>query len=85
VLKDSPYRLVFPDNGVLFPAGDIPLQVPTTLGKEFAERIERLNEREGTRLPKTRWKAIRSHIREAAKKKRASQEKVTSRRRRRLD
>jgi len=81
-LKRSPYRLARPDDGIPCPAGDIPLQVPSALGEEFAERIERLIDREAPRLLKIRGEMIRSHILQANKTRGGSHERAPSRKRR---
>lgn len=83
-LKDSKCRLAWPDNGIPCPAGDIPRQVPTALGEEFAERIEQLIERETPRLLKVRGKMMRSHFQDAAKT-RVSSERTLLRGRRRSE
>jgi len=84
-LKDSHRRLACADEGIPRSAGDIPLQVSTSLGEEFEERIEQLIEREAPRLLEIRWKMIRSHILEAEKKRTTSHERASSRRRRRSE
>jgi len=81
-LKRSPYRLAWPDDGIPCPAGDIPLQVPTALGEEFAERIKLLIDREAPRLLKIRGEMIRSHILQANKTRGGSHERAPSRKRR---
>jgi hypothetical protein len=84
-LKQSQCELVWPDDGIPCPAGDIPHQVPFYMGEEFVDRIEQLTRRETPRSLDLHFRMLRSRPLEESKKRTSSPERAPSRRPRRSE
>ena len=84
-LKESHCDLVWPDDGTPCPAGDIPHQVPMYFGEEFVDQVEQLTKREGPRFMDNHFKMLRAHVPRATRADATSNERASSKRRRRSE